>query len=137
MVNNESVVADFGANMKPLQKKYVGDWYAEGRDYYLQPLKEIHLHSSSILGSFNTDISITLIYIFCSAGILILVISCINYINLSTAGFESRKKSIAIKKIIGAGRSYLFKQYMSYSVLLTFLCILTSHNHFPVYNTDI
>ena len=126
MVNNESVVADFGANMKPLQKKYVGDWYAEGRDYYLQPLKEMHLRSSSILGSFNTDISITLIYIFCSAGILILVISCINYINLSTAGFESRKKSIAIKKIIGAGRSYLFKQYMSYSVLLTFLCILTA-----------
>ena len=126
MVKNESVVADFGANMKPLQKKYVGDWYAESRDYHLQALKDIHLHSSSILGSFNTDISITLINIFCSAGILILVISCINYINLSIAGFESRKKSIAIRKIIGAGRSFLFKQYMSYSVLLTFLCIFTA-----------
>jgi putative ABC transport system permease protein len=126
LVEDNSMVADFGKNMKPLQKKYVGDWYAETSDYYLQPLEQIHLHSSSIDGSFDTDISISLIYIFCSAGILILVISCINYINLSTAGFEARKKSVAIKKIIGAGRSYLFKQYMSYSVMLTFLCILTA-----------
>jgi ABC-type antimicrobial peptide transport system permease subunit len=124
LVNDKSAVADFGRNMKALQKKYVGDWYAETSDYYLQPLEQIHLHSAEIDGSFDTDISITLIYIFSSAGLLILVISCINYINLSVAGFESRKKSVGIKKIIGAGRSYLFRQYLSYSVLLTFLCIL-------------
>lgn len=124
VVNNESVAAGFGDAMKPLQRKYVGDWYVEASTYYLQPYKNIHLHSASVLGSFDTDVSITLIYIFCSAGVLILLISCINYINLSVAGFESRKRSISIKKIIGAGRGYLFKQYMSYSLLLTYLCIL-------------
>jgi putative ABC transport system permease protein len=126
LVNENSRIKDFGKEMKPLQEKYVADWYAKTSDYYLQPLKEIHLHSSSIIGSFDTDISIILIYIFCSAGILILIISCINYINLSTANFEARKKSVAIKKIIGAGRSYLFKQYMSFSVMLTFLCIFAA-----------
>jgi len=124
VVKDAWVVEGFTNNMKPLQSKYVGDWYAENRDYYLQPLKEIHLHSAEIMGSFNTDISITLITIFCSAGLLILIISCINFINLSIAGFESRKKTVAIKKIIGASRIYLFRQYISYSMLLTFLCIL-------------
>jgi len=126
LVNGNSPIADFGKEMKPLQEKYVADWFAKTSDYYLQPLKEIHLHSSSITGSFDIDISIILIYIFCSAGILILIISCINYINLSIANFEARKKSVAIKKILGAGRSYLFKQYMSFSVLLTFLCIFAA-----------
>jgi len=124
LVNDKSVVAGFGKSMKPIQVKYVGNWYAETSDYYLQPLQQIHLHSSSIWGSFDSDLSIVLIYIFCSAGILILIISCINFINLSIAGFEARKKSVAIKKIIGASRSYLFKQYMYYSVFLTYLCIL-------------
>ena len=124
LVNDQSTADGLKESMKPLQKKYIGDWHAESFDYYLQPLTQIHLHSSSISDSFDTDISITLIYILCSAGILILVISCINYINLSTAGFESRKKSVAVKKIIGASRSLLFKQYLSYSILLTFLCIL-------------
>jgi len=126
LVDDKSMVAGFGESMKPLQTKYVGNWYAETSDYYLQPLEQIHLHSSSISGSFDTDISINLIYIFCSAGILILIISCINYINLSTAGFEARKKSVTVKRIIGASRTYLFKQYMSFSVLLTFLCILAA-----------
>ena len=124
LVKDESVVAGFSDNMQSLQRKYVGDWYVQNRTYYLQPLKEIHLHSASILGSFDTDIGITLIIIFCSAGLLILIISCINFINLSVAGFESGKKSVSIKKIIGASRIYLFKQYISYSMLLTFFCIL-------------
>ncbi len=126
LVEDKTMVAGFGNIMKPLQAKYVGNWYAETSDYYLQPLEKIHLHSSSILGSFDSDISIILIYIFCSSGILILIISCINYINLSTAGFEARKKSVAVKKIIGASRKYLFREYMSFSVLLTFLCILAA-----------
>jgi len=67
LVNDKSVVADFGKNMKPLQKKYVGDWYAETRDYYLQPLQQIHLQSAEIDGSFDTDIQhdADLYFLFC------------------------------------------------------------------------
>lgn len=126
LVNEKSKPLEFGVSMKPIQKKYVGEWYAEARDYYLQPLEKIHMYSSSIGGSNNSDVSIILIYIFCSAGLLILIISCINYVNLSTAVFESRKHSVAIRKIIGASRSRLFMQYLTYSVLLTFLSILVS-----------
>jgi putative ABC transport system permease protein len=123
LLNKGAVAKDIGNMMKPLQKKYIGEWHAETFDYYLQPLKKIHLDSSSISGSFDTDKSLTLIYVLASAGLLILLISCINYINLSIAGFESHKKSVAIKKIIGAGRKWLFKQYLSYSVVQTLFCI--------------
>jgi putative ABC transport system permease protein len=126
LVKDQSIVSTFGERMKPLQNKYVGEWYANSNDYYLQPLSKIHFHSASIMHSFDKDIPVALVYIFISAGFLILVISCINFVNLSVAGFEARKKSVAIKKIIGASRTFLFKQYMSFSILLTFLCVLIS-----------
>ncbi len=126
LVKDQSIVSNFGEIMKPLQNKYVGEWYAKSNDYYLQPLSKIHFHSASIMYSFDKDIPVALVYIFISAGILILIISCINFINLSVASFEARKKSVAIKKIIGASRAYLFKQYMSFSILITFLCVLIS-----------
>ncbi|MBN2274915.1 MAG: ABC transporter permease [Bacteroidales bacterium] len=125
LVSDESVAKDFSKNMKLLQRKYINDWHAESHDYYLQPLERIHLFRSSIAGSFDSDISLVLIYILCSAGLLILVISCINFINLSVAGFEARKRSVSIKKIIGASRGYLFRQYIAYSLFLTYLCVLT------------
>lgn len=115
---------DFGERMKPLQQKYIGDWHANTLDYYLQPFEDIHLHSSDIDGSFDSDIGITLIYVLSSAVILILLISCINYINLTIAAFESRKKSVAIKKIIGASRITLFKQYLSFSLVQTIFCVI-------------
>ncbi len=139
LLDDEALSKDIGDKMKPLQKKYIGEWHAETFDYYLQPFKKIHLYSSSIDGSFDTDKSLTLIYVLSTVVLLILLISCINYINLSIAGFESRKKSVAIKKIIGAGRRWLFKQYLSYSVLQTlfcvFLAIVLSVCFLPVFNT--
>lgn len=139
LVKDNTDVTAFSEKMKPLQKKYIGDWHRETFDYYLQPLKDIHLHSATISGSFDSDISITLIYILISVVVLILVISCINYINLSIAGFEQRKKTIALRKIIGAGRRWLFKQYLSYSVLqilfCIFLAVVLSICFLPVFNT--
>ncbi len=114
---------EFGAKMKPLQEKHIGKWHANSFNYYLQNLKEIHLYSSGIDGSFTNDINANLLIIFCSAVLVILILSCINYVNLSTAVFETRKKTVSIKKIIGASRAQLYKQYLSYSIITTLICV--------------
>lgn len=123
LLDEDAHAAAFGDRMKPLQKKHIGEWHANTFHYYLQPLKDIHLKSADVAGSFSSDVSITFIYIFISAGLLILLISCFNYINLSVAGFERRKRSVSIHKIIGASRSLLFKQYTFYSIVLNIISI--------------
>ena len=86
----------------------------------LQPLFDIHF--SPGIG-FDQSITIDKQYviIFAIAAIFILLIASINFINLSTARSELRAKEIGLRKVIGAGRGQLVKQFMGESVLLTFI----------------
>ncbi|NBC81967.1 MAG: FtsX-like permease family protein [Bacteroidetes bacterium] len=124
MLHDQDQVEAFEGKMPALQKKHIGNWHADVFNYSLQPLKDIHLGSSHIRGSFNSDNKISTLYIFASIGVLILLIACFNFINLTTTSFEDRKKSISIKKMIGANRKTLFFQYLFYSILLTIICVL-------------
>jgi len=64
------------------------------------------------------------VYIFVVLGILLLVIACINYINLTTARASLRAKEVSIKKIVGAGRKHLFGQFVSESALVSVMALL-------------
>jgi putative ABC transport system permease protein len=84
----------------------------------LTPLKEIHLHSNRQreLGV-NGDIGY--IYIFCAIALFILLIACINFINLSTARSANRAREVGVRKVLGSPRIYLIYQFMSESILIT------------------
>jgi putative ABC transport system permease protein len=64
------------------------------------------------------------IYIFTAFGLLILIVACINFMNLSTARSERRLKEIGIKKAIGSSRAELVCQFMAESILLSFISLL-------------
>jgi putative ABC transport system permease protein len=64
------------------------------------------------------------VYIFGSIALLVLIIACINYINLATARAADRAKEVGIRKVVGALRNQLFMQFISESAILTFIALI-------------
>jgi len=91
----------------------------------MQPLKDWHLYSEYENGK-ATGGYIDYVRLFTIIGILVLVIACINFINLSTARSEKRAKEVGIRKAIGSSRYDLLFQFMIESLLLTAIAFLLS-----------
>ena len=87
---------------------------------YLQKLTDIHL-KSDLEGEIGPTGDESYIYIFSAVAIFILLIACINFMNLSTARSENRAKEVGIRKVVGADRVQLIKQFLGESITFTFL----------------
>lgn len=113
-------------------KNYV-DWSAEDFRYLaennyglrLQPITDIHL-KSDVRWELEGNGNIEYVYMMIAAGILILVVACINFINLTTAQSAERAKEIGIRKTLGAVRRQLIFQFTSESVLVALLAMVIS-----------
>ncbi|HSN09162.1 MAG TPA: ABC transporter permease [Hanamia sp.] len=94
--------------------------------FALQPLTSIHLYSHA-----NYELSppgnAMYVYIFGAIAIFMLLIACINFINLSTASASQRAKEVGIRKVIGSGKTQLVKQFLIESALLVFIALLISY----------
>ncbi|MFC1620052.1 ABC transporter permease [Candidatus Neomarinimicrobiota bacterium] len=124
------------AKLADLVRKYVGpeieqamgmSWdrmQAEGSAYHmiLQPLTDIHL-KSHMLGEIEANGNITYVNIFAVIAVFILLLACINFMNLATARSVSRAKEVGIRKVAGSYRSSLIGQFLSESVVLTLLAV--------------
>ena len=112
----------------------------EGFGYFLQPLTSIHLHSD-LIGELSPNNDIKNIYLFGFIAFLILIIACINSVNLVTARAAQRGKEVGIRKVIGAKRSQVVKQFIGESLLLSavalFLSYFLVHLLLPPFNSFI
>ena len=110
--------------MGPQLQKGMGMSLAEfrkkGNDVglYLQPLTDIHLHST-LNGELGANGDIQYVYIFGAIALFMLIIACINFMNLSTAGASKRAKEVGIRKALGSLRQSLTAQFLVESLLLT------------------
>ncbi|MEQ9443656.1 MAG: permease prefix domain 2-containing transporter [Cyclobacteriaceae bacterium] len=91
----------------------------------LQPFRDKYLVSNFENGKPNGG-RIEYIHIFSSVAIFILIIACINFMNLSTAQATKRAKEVGVRKVIGSSRKYLVGQFLGESILLAFLSLLLS-----------
>lgn len=92
--------------------------------YTLEPYTKIHLYSP--YDGFEANNSITYIYITGAVALLILFIACFTYINLSTARSMERAKEVGIRKVAGAYKKQIFRQFIGESVLMCTLASLIS-----------
>jgi putative ABC transport system permease protein len=87
------------------------------------PIKDIHLRSARE-GEMRTPGSIQTIYTFGAIAVFVLLIACINFMNLATARAAQRAKEVGVRKSIGARRSRLIAQFLGESVLVTAMAVL-------------
>jgi putative ABC transport system permease protein len=104
---------------------------------FLQPLKDIYLHSS-IGNEIAANGNIKYLYILSSIAAFILLIACINFMNLSTAKSEKRAREVGVRKVMGAAKSSLITQFLGESLIMCFisliLAIILASIFLPLFN---
>jgi putative ABC transport system permease protein len=107
-------------------------------EYHLMPLTQVHLHSQQIY-ELEPQGSIQYVYIFGAVALFILIIACINFMNLSTARSAGRAREVGIRKVLGSGKKELIAQFLSESTLMAWmalvLAVLIAWAALPLFNS--
>ncbi|WP_266368351.1 ABC transporter permease [Tellurirhabdus rosea] len=120
-----------GKYISPQLKQAMGMSLAEFRQkgndlgLFLQPLTAIHLHSD-VLYDFEPGGDIRYLYLFGAIAVFMLLIACINFMNLSTAGASKRGREVGIRKVMGSLKQSLVTQFLLESLLLSGLALVLS-----------
>jgi len=117
----------FGPIINEVMNISLQEFYEAGNrySYFLEPLLDIHLRSS-LNEKPEGSSDIIYVYVLSLIALFILVIACINFINLTTARSAMRSKEVGIKKVFGSGRRQLISQFLVESVILCFLAMLAA-----------
>ena len=111
---------DMGVSLVEAQKS-VGTFL-----FSLEPLIDIHLHSNTKY-ELEPNGDIHYVYIFAALAVFILLLACINFTNLSTASAAKRSREVGIRKVMGSLKKQLIFQFLTESVLLTFLAAICAY----------
>lgn len=113
------------AQLKAIADKYINPKISkmgERSDFVLQPLQDVHFNASyGGGGRWVQAISVSWLWFFGSIGIAVLILACINFINLSTAQAFARAKEVGVRKSIGAAKSSLIFQFLLEAWVLIFI----------------
>ena len=118
---------------------WFGDEAPEGNywEFFLQPLTDIHL-KSDLNGEFEANGNMLYVYIFSLVAFMIILVACINFMNLTTARSANRAKEVGLRKVVGSTRRQLIFQYMteSFSLVLMalFMTVLIVYIALPYFN---
>jgi putative ABC transport system permease protein len=102
------------------------EYVANGKQWnlYAQPLREIHLYSGSIYNRLNDVGSFKMMYILIGIVVFIIILSCINFMNLSTAQYTRRAKETSLRKVLGSNRWQLTVIFFSEAFLFCSIAFL-------------
>ncbi|GAB4046632.1 ABC transporter permease [Spirosoma litoris] len=115
------------AKIKDLKLAHVDKEYAERKPaLFLQPMRNWHLYSTYANGVIATSEELKYVWIYGIIGGFVLLLACINFMNLNTARSEKRAREVGIRKAVGSMRSQLISQFFAESLLtVTFAFILS------------
>jgi putative ABC transport system permease protein len=94
--------------------------------YFAVPILDLHLQSAGIDMSFKPPSDITYVYIFSVIGFFLILIACVNFMNLYTASASSRAKEVGLRKTLGAERNGMMAQFLLESILYVLLAAVLS-----------
>ncbi|UII27510.1 ABC transporter permease [Fulvivirga maritima] len=100
--------------------------YGIAKEMALQPVKDIHTSDLTFNSGEETGISLTFINVLIGIGILILVLACINYINLSTAQASKRALEVGVRKVMGISTKGLISQFLGESFMVVLVSLIVS-----------
>ena len=131
----------FSKKLQPFLEHHAGDELKKAgytRTLFLQPLKDIYLRSA-IGNELAANGNIKYLYILGSVAVFILMIACINFMNLSTAKSEKRAREVGVRKVMGAGKTSLIKQFLGESLIMCLIALvlglLIARLFLPLFNT--
>ncbi|UFH54210.1 ABC transporter permease [Spirosoma sp. KNUC1025] len=133
--------AQYASRLDKASKKYFEDENRSGslRHLTLQPLEDIHLNPEFGGTPFVPPIAPTYLWVFGIIGLFVLLIACINFVNMATARATTRAKEVGVRKVIGATFSQLVGQFLSEAFWLSMfsasLAVFISYLTLPTLNT--
>ena len=123
-----SDIVEVEALLREMPSRYVGD-EESGSGYrqflYLQPLEDIHLNSHYRY-ELGDNSQRQYVAVFAAVAFFILLIACVNFMNLATARSAERAKEVGLRKAVGAGKGQLISQFLGESVVITLFALLAS-----------
>ena len=131
---DENTTAAFEAKLKLIHDQYFVTYAEEDGDARLdlikahhslvmQKVSDVHLHSAHVF-DFLTVSDITMVWAFAAIAVFILLLACINFINLSTANSASRAREIGLRKAVGCRRKDIISQFLIEAIVLTFVAVV-------------
>lgn len=138
-VDEKTSIADIERKFPALVIKYVGpevqrfmgvsmdQMRSQGGEYgyYTTKLTDIHLRSKS-QGDLQPGGNITYVYFFSGIGVFIILIACINFMNLSTARSAGRAKEVGLRKTLGSLRGQMIRQFLAESIIYSLIAVLVA-----------
>jgi putative ABC transport system permease protein len=143
-INPGTTFEKVGANIKDLEINvtrnlaYMQDWLKFNPEVYVNPMSRWHLYSDYKEGTLQNG-PIQLVWFIGSIGVFVLLLACINFMNLSTARSEKRAKEVGVRKTMGSGRKQLIAQFFAESYLVVIIsfaiAMLMAFAALPWFNT--
>jgi len=103
----------------------------------LMPLADIHLRSNKV-AEMGQNGNIQYVYIFSAVALFILLIACVNFINLSTARSAGRAREVGVRKVLGSARKYLVYQFLTEAIIVAFIAeaiaVFAAYLLLPLFN---
>ena len=135
LINQNANVASINEKLKDYLKKYQGE--ESENELYLKPVRDIHLNSTVVDETANVG-SAQNVTIFSLIAFMIIIVACINYINLTTAYSTIRGKEVGIHKVNGADRTKLIFRFLGESFIISvislILGVILTEFIFPYFN---
>jgi putative ABC transport system permease protein len=138
LLEKEMEIETLNRKFEPIMRNYVGpeikqyigismeDWEASGNYYMLkaQPLSDIHFNTDIEHGGLKPSSDKKYIYIFSIIALFIIMIACINFMNLSTARSAGRAREVGLRKVVGSVKSQLVWQFLAESFIMVVLALV-------------